>query len=156
MQLLDARVPEWRAVRLTFQQIVLALKDHHDAFGTFPSSRSTDPDVLSLAHWLNTQRAKLKAGSLPVERRRLLDNQASGWGDTPAQNWERILGEIAVYRRLHGYFPTPSDGEQRVRRMARWLSDQRTGRNVTPEREARLNEVLPGWRAGQQGQRFAA
>lgn len=150
--ILDERIPGWNnPVRLhetVFTRRVQDLKVYRDAYGSWPTARARDDFVASLAFWLNSARMAGREGTLAASYRALLDNQVPGWNDTVEQTWERTGHEIAEFRSRTGRMPSSISPEHSERRLARWMDDKRRGRNMTPERDAFLDEVLPGWRFG--------
>lgn len=150
---LNTELPGWRgriaSPPVPWEQRLVEVKTYRDAYGKWPSCRSSDPQTKILAAWVGSQRHN-RNGSPEVQAARLkvLDEQLPGWNETPAQAWFRIADDVAAFRDRIGEWPAYGSREATVRRMAKWLSDQRAGRNVSPEREAYLNEHLPGWRTG--------
>ncbi|HEX9089777.1 MAG TPA: helicase associated domain-containing protein [Arthrobacter sp.] len=155
--ILDERIPGWDdPVHLWDQAFALRvqeLKIYRDAYGKWPSLRSTDPRVAALAGWVNNTRTAAKEGALAPDRQALLDSQVPGWNDTVEQTWQRTAREIAEFTARNGRKPSSGSGEHSERRLARWTDDRRRGRNMTPERDAFLDDVLPGWRIGMKGGR---
>jgi len=157
--ILDDRIPGWdNPVRLretVFIRRVQDLKVYRDAYGTWPTSRSRDEFVASLAFWFGNIRVAGREDTLPARHRQLLDTQVPGWNDSVEQTWERTAHEIAEFSSRTGHMPSSISPEHSERRLARWMSDKRRGRNMTPARAALLDEVLPGWRFGMKGGRRA-
>jgi hypothetical protein len=148
LAILDERVPCWDAPRKGgggFTSRVHDLKVYRDACGVWPSLRSRDKDVLSLAKWLSQRRWFLRTGTLAPDRKALLDEQVPGWDETVQETWERTAREIATFREYHGRMPSGVVTEHSERRLSRWIDDMRRGRGLSPERKAFLDEVLPGW-----------
>ncbi|HEX9227278.1 MAG TPA: hypothetical protein VF885_11595 [Arthrobacter sp.] len=147
-QVLDERIPGWFVPRGANGRKAAArvreLKTYRDAYGKWPSGRSRDPVVSSLAVWFYTQRD----GAGTAETRALLDVQVPGWNETVQEAWERTAQEIATFRARHGELPSRSSVDPRVSGWGRWIDDMRRGRGMTPARTAHLDEVLPGWRSG--------
>jgi hypothetical protein len=145
---LDERFPGWFVPggvnRRKAEARVQQLKDYRDAYGKWPSGRSTDPVVKSLAVWYYIQRDGVGAAATRV----LLDAQVPGWNETVQETWERTAQEIAAFRARCAELPSRSSGDPRVRAWARWIDDMRRGRGMTPARTAHLDAVLPGWRIG--------
>lgn len=158
--ILDARIPGWDSpVRLwdtVFTRRVQDLKVYRDAYGTWPAARSRNEYVASLAFWINNARLTGRDGTLPQRHRALLDDQVAGWNDTVEQTWERTAHEIAEFASRNGRMPSSISPEHTERRLARWMDDKRRGRNMTPERDAVLDGVLPGWRIGMKVRRGAS
>ncbi|WP_028245550.1 helicase associated domain-containing protein [Pseudoclavibacter soli] len=141
--LLDAELPDWGE---TNAPQIHPLEDHLDnvvAFrtehGRLPKNREPE------GQWLQHQRRAARKGSLPPERRSLLDQQLPGWNDTNAPQrhpFENHLANVAVFRAEHGRFPKQSEPE------GMWLNEQRKSARrgkLSPERRALLDQQLPGW-----------
>lgn len=147
--ILDSRFPGWNARRtaawIPFEERLRQLKIHFDAYSAWPSSRSCDPQVLSLCRWLTVQRIAARAGQMSQARKARLDNQVPGWNETFQETWERTAEEIAVFRERHRRMPSGVSTEHNERRLSRWLDDMRRGRGLSPERKDFLDEVLPEW-----------
>ena len=145
---LDERIPGWLIPRGAHGRKAAArvqeLKTYRDAYGKWPSKRSRDPVVSSLAGWYYTQRE----GAGTAQTRALLDAQVPGWNETVQETWERTAQEIATFRARHGELPSASSKVPHVKAWGRWIGDMRRGRGMTPARTAHLNAVLPGWRIG--------
>lgn len=145
---LNENLPGWdvppRVNEAKAAERVKALKTYRDAYGKWPSKRSTDRAVVELAQWHSYEKQGLGTAST----RALLDGQVPGWNETVQETWERTAQEIATFRARYGELPSASSRVAHVRAWGRWISDMRTGRGMTPERTAHLDGVLPGWRAG--------
>lgn len=113
----------------------------------------------TLAGWLTRRREQAAAGSLSPAYAQGLD-RIPGWRDQPtkrdadAARWKQRLAEVTAYLAAGNDWPRHNkteDHEERV--LGVWLHTQRMdyrAGKLTPAKETRLNEVIPGWRQGRQ------
>jgi hypothetical protein len=147
-QALNEHLPGWdvppRVNEAKAAARVGELKAYRDAHGKWPSKRSGTAKEKDLATWFYIQRQGFGTALTWA----LLDVQVPGWNETVQETWERTVQEIATFRARLGEMPSSSSKDSRIRAWGRWLGDMRRGRGLTPEREAHLDAVLPGWRTG--------
>jgi hypothetical protein len=125
-----------------------------------PSQYADDARERALFYWLRNQRTSLRNGLLLPERRVLLDQGLPGWnvvilgGDRrSARNqsvWSVRVRQLGQHVRKHGRNPVVSpDVFPAELVLGRWLAIQRHAYRkgmLHPDREAKLDEVAPGWR----------
>jgi len=114
-----------------------------------PSNWSPDP---RLGPWVARQRHQFRAGLLPEDRRRRLEDAGIEWprergrSQSRDREWERMFELLSAYRREHGHCKVPKGWTENPR-LARWVLRQRhylrTG-SLRPDRRARLEEL--GWK----------
>lgn len=64
--------------------------------------------------------------------------------------WCTTLHRLAEFSRENGRMPKAAENDGRAPHLGRWLSDQKSGRGLTPSRAQQLNEQAPGWHMGNQ------
>lgn len=151
--LLDTALPNWlSSVEASWQKSfskVLRFNEQHG--GLPPNSRRSNAETLSLAVWVQRQRALLRDGKLRPERREMLDTALPGWDSTGRadKEWQTMFSRVLDYRDCYGCLPTVAAGIDPERRtLAGWVSGQRhRARNgrLEPHRLALLNKAFPGW-----------
>jgi len=77
----------------------------------------------------------------------------------PTVQWLETLDAVSRFCSERGRFPTSTDPDAGVCRLARWLQDQRSRLRrgvLRPEQRRRLDGALPGWADNQQARLGAA
>lgn len=127
----------------------------YEAEGRLPvASRSVRETAL--AGWLARRRAQAAAGTLSPAYAAL--DTIPNWRDHPtkrdidAARWKQRLAEVAAYLAAGNEWPRVNKTDDRDERvLGVWLHTQRIDYRIgklTAAKEARLNEVIPGWRQG--------
>ena len=144
---LDENVPGWRDAfrdRLWLERaeaLVVFVREN----GRMPYKSDG-----ALGQWLSAQRqASVGNGRYrwTPERRAWLDEHVPAWADPLEIIWHAMAEKLVVYVAENEHLPTGGDGE-----LGRWLKAQRQALRATsrarwdPQREAFLDENLPGWR----------
>ncbi len=142
------------AVVLQMVQDVVAF---YRAEGRLPSGHAKSPQETTLGRWLYLRRRESQKGTLSPTVRDGLD-VIPGWGLASKREaedearWQKRFQQVKDLRDAGGEWPrhqkTP-DADERV--LGVWLHGQRINYNqgkLAPEKEALLNEHLPGWRDG--------
>jgi hypothetical protein len=111
----------------------------------------------ALASWLKRQREAAENGTLAPAYAEALD-EIPGWRNPPnkqaddAARWDRRLTETAAWMAAGNQLPRHNKTDDREERtLGVWLHTQRIDHRagkLTPTKEARLNEAIPGWRHG--------
>lgn len=139
---------------LQMMQDVLAFYRAEDRM---PSARAKSPQEARLGRWLYLRRKEAKKGTLSPAVRDGLDvipgwDQASPKKAEDEARWQKRFQQVKELREAGSDWPrhqkTP-DADERV--LGVWLHGQRINYNqgkMAPEKEALLNEHLPGWRGG--------
>lgn len=149
--LLDERLPLWRGFLGTKWEDSLekAVETRDESIGY--TYKSCDDDI---NEWMSRQRNTAKKGKMKKSRRAMLDAKIPDWElgrlDFRESQWEEKLQNTAELWRKHGRIFFKSEDPE-VIPLAKWLSMQRDRYNngiLLPERERRLDEVLPQWRSG--------
>jgi hypothetical protein len=112
------------------------------AHGRSPSTYSQKESEISIAHWMYRQRALKKAGKLPEDRIRALD-ETSGWqwGQSLSDEWQARFDELMGHVLKFGSIPSCDIP------IGRWCCAQRKRRKdglLEKDRENLLASV-PGW-----------
>jgi hypothetical protein len=129
----------------------------HQDQGRLPASHGRSSRERALAAWLGNRRRQAAKGTLsPTYREGLA--VIPGWDKTSRSKaddearWQQRLEELQGIRAAGGDWPRhqkTDDLDERT--LGVWLHgqriDYRAGR-LAPEKEKKLNEVLPGWREG--------
>lgn len=139
-----------------FGEYVRFLRQHERA----PSQYADQASERSLFYWLRNQRTSLRNGLLLPERRMQLGQSLPGWnvvtlgGDRRSVRnhsvWSERLQQLGQHVRKHGRNPVVSPHvfpEEHA--LGKWLAIQRAAQRkgeLHPDREAKLDEVAPGWR----------
>jgi len=149
---LDQTLDTWRTSRMD-NWFIFIEECHAFALehGTLPSpSASASPAEKKLNTWVANQYARMKKGTMPLDRIALMDSKVPGWRLSPKDKWMERVNIVAEYKREHGKFPAISSlSAPEIRKLGVWLSNHRakakTG-TLEPERELILDSNLPGWR----------
>jgi hypothetical protein len=97
------------------------------------------PENPGLGSWLSGQR--LRRGSLPLVRRRLLE--MAGMDLTPLDNqWEAMFQELAAFKAVYGHCRV---SERHNRKLALWVGNIRARHKVTPVQKRRLDKLGFAW-----------
>lgn len=106
----------------------------------FPAQTATEAAERKLASWLQYQRGH----ALP-DRIEALDRMVPIWRKASFDSrWETQLEGAASFAAAHGRHPRTGSSDRQEQLLGYWLVYQRQG--ATPERAARLDSRLPGWR----------
>lgn len=153
--------PLWLTVRKTEEWFRLQaenLAEFHAEHERWPTSIGMDADEKKLGIWLQNQRqAKRGQGNYKwsSDRETLLNEICPGWFDvgvgrgTGRGKWGDTLDKLAAWLEEQGKKPRLTSSNEDERRLATWLSNQKSHRKRgvqwSPEREAALSAVYPGW-----------
>ncbi|GAA4034112.1 hypothetical protein GCM10023063_17580 [Arthrobacter methylotrophus] len=108
--------------------------------GRPPAQGAADDAERKLASWLNHQRGH----ALP-DRVEALDRAIRTWRQTTFDlRWEKHLKATAAFSATYGHHPRPGSSDRDEKMLGSWLVKQR--QNTTPERAARLDSMISGWR----------
>lgn len=169
---LDVVAPGWRARNKGDAWLIKAndVAGFFQSHTSWPSAYSQDPTEAGLGSWLQNQRHLCKSaekgsssrGWTP-ERHAYLDRVMPGWmGADREATWKLTADTVAEHFRLTGRWPSKASSEAEVARIGAWLTSQRVaakglGESAwTPDREAYLDRIAPGWRgSGIRGERTA-
>lgn len=129
----------------------------HKAEGRLPTTGGRTARERALGVWLHRRRQDAAAGTLSPTYREGLDT-IPGWEVPSSQKsdnkarWAHRLAELLEYKAAGNDWPrhkNPSSEQERA--VGVWLHVQRISHcegTMTPEREAQLNNAVPGWREG--------
>lgn len=130
---------------------------YFEATERLPSTGGKTARERALGAWLHRQRQLSAAGTISPTYREGL-SVIPGWDAGPsyrdrhATQWEQRLQELVDYRAAGNESPRHQKTDDTYERtLGIWLHGQRISRRdgtLAPEREKRLNELLPGWQAG--------
>jgi hypothetical protein len=109
-----------------------------------PSERSGDPEVAFHGRWLGKQRRN--AGKVGESRSTRLDSRLPAWRETTEHRWLIKVAYVKAFEASHGCFPSSGSKDAEEAAAATWLSRQRMGDGMTPERDAVLEAEIPRWR----------
>jgi hypothetical protein len=146
---LDELVPGWNSphrLRLSWDEMLTRTVQFKAQRGRWPSALSSDSDERALANWLYRQ-------TKHAGRAAKLDSALLNWRRRPSgdtERWNTRLEGVLEHVRRYGRLPamgsaTPPEEYA----LGKWLSVQRYALKkgtLYPERLARLDELLPGWR----------
>lgn len=149
--LLDERLPLWRGINDAQWEECLqrAAQTRNESV----SSTYYSNDYAS-NEWMGHQRRASKNGKMWEFRREMLEAKIPDWEGMSLRDsqWEENLQRAADFWRDHNTFPFISkDPEAASASIVQWLSIQRERHHkgiLLPEREERLDQILPQWRAG--------
>jgi Helicase associated domain len=156
---LDRLVPGWSSLhrlRPSWDQTLLRMVEFKNNTGRWPSAISEDRRERALAAWLYRQRSTTRHVSdrEHAERIAKLDKALPHWRDhhprRQDQRWNMRLNQLLDHTREHGRLPVlraSSSSEEYM--LAKWLAVQRYAwkkGQLHPEREAKLDQLVPGWR----------
>jgi Helicase associated domain len=160
LEKLERVLPGWSSpnrLRPSWNQTLARVVQFKTAYGRWPSNASSDHAERSLANWLYRQAAARTESRdrQHAERIAKLNNALPGWrrrrrpsGDT--ERWNSRLEHVLEHVRTYGRLPTTrSTTSPEEYALGKWLSVQRYALKkgtLYPERLARLDELLPGWR----------
>jgi len=111
--------------------------------GRAPKMTMKDPGELMLAMWLGGQVRPSRIGSLPPEKRKLLEEhgliQAAM---TNEKKWRKHLADYLEFVEKHGRTPSTFSGDAEEIKLARWRANQAKNnwRHVPPEKKNVLEE----------------
>jgi hypothetical protein len=125
-----------------------------------PSQHSEEPSERVLLYWLRNQRSSLRNGLLLPEKISKLNQALPGWSNVAPggfrassrgrSSWNHRLEQLSEHWHRHGRNPAiSSSGTPEERGLGKWLSAQRYALKkgtLHPERVAKLDELVPGWR----------
>jgi hypothetical protein len=129
----------------------------YEAEGRLPTTGGKTARERALGSWLHSRRKAAAAGTLsPVYRDGLAViphwNTQPTRTETNAAVWERRLGDLIDFRADgHDWPRHKGSGTEQERVLGVWLHVQRISfhkEKLAPEREARLDSSLSGWREG--------
>jgi hypothetical protein len=129
----------------------------YEAEGRLPTTGGKTMRERSLGVWLHRRRQDAAAGTLSPAYREVLD-AIPGWhqlstrqADNDAR-WSQRLAELADYLSAGHDWPRHKDTDtEQERVLGVWLHVQRISRRqktLSPDRDAQLDTVVPGWIAG--------
>ena len=140
-----------------FLRMMQDVIDFYGACGRLPSAHAKSPRETTLGRWLYLRRTEVQVGTLFPAVRAGLD-VIPGWDLASKRKvedevrWQQRLQQVKDLRDARCDWPrhqkTP-DLAERV--LGVWLHGQRINHNqgkLAAEKEALLNEHLPGWREG--------
>jgi len=164
--LLDSLIPGWlppltdkeQAWNVKADSVAEFYREH----GRWPAMGATVPaNERSIGAWLNNQRVAARGGkahgAFTDERRAYLDQVVPGWlpATRPPEasndhRWNARARELGDFMREHGRRPSMSATDKVEARLGAWAGRQRTALRMrtaamTPEREASLDRLAPGW-----------
>lgn len=111
---------------------------------------------IALGRWIAAQRRKKKAGNLPEEQARRLEELGMVWEPYRAQ-WEAMYAAAAVYFRVHGNLEVPSGyrtedglnlGKWICRQREAYLKGERNGKPYREDLARRLEQIGMIWSTG--------
>ena len=117
--------------------------------GRWPSTKARNPKEKTNGQWLNTQRTHYNAGTLSAEHTTALNTISPTWCQTFEDIWNQKCGEVGVFWRNTGRWPSTIAGNIEERTNGNWLSNQRranTAGTLSAERMTALNAISPTWR----------
>lgn len=127
------------------------------AEGRLPTTGASTARERALGVWLYRRRQEATAGTLSAAYREVL-SVLPGWNAGPsykARNdarWQQRLEELVAYRGGGNEWPRHKKSvTEQERVLGVWLHVQRISRRdgtLNPDREARLDALLPGWSEG--------
>jgi hypothetical protein len=96
-----------------------------------------------LAGWVMTQRSRKKKGTISLEQAARLDAIGFIWGvhDT---FWETMFVELTDYKQRFGHCNVPQRWPENPQ-LATWVGTQRSQKNLSTERKARLDALGFDW-----------
>lgn len=116
-----------------------------ERLGRFPTSGAQDPEEHRVAEWLSSQRTH--RSRMTPEQVRELDTRLPGWNRGREQVWQERLSWTSEFCRRNKRFPSQHSVNVVEASHAAWVRAQRrTATNLSDERAAQLDEMLPGWR----------
>lgn len=128
-----------------------------EASKRLPSTGGKTARERALGAWLHRQRQLSDAGTISPTYSEGL-SVIPGWDAGPSYQdrheaqWEQRLQALIGYRAAGNEWPRHQKTDDvHERTLGIWLHGQRINRRdgtLTPEREKKLNELLPGWQAG--------
>lgn len=116
------------------------------AHGRFPTATGKVPGERTLATWLTNHRQGKAA--ISQERRTAMNARIPEWDLTLEDIWRLKLQACVGFVQLHGRLPSSGkNAGEAEKKSAEWVGQQRKAKRVSrPDREAILDEQLPGWR----------
>ncbi len=130
----------------------------YEAEGRLPVSGRSRRES-TLAEWLTRRRRDAADGTLSPAYPEALDT-IPGWREHTAKRaadaarWKQRLEEVSAWLAVGNDWPRHQKTEaQEELTLGVWLHTQRIDRRagkLNEAKEARLNEVIPGWRQGRQ------
>jgi hypothetical protein len=116
------------------------------AHGRFPTATGKVPGERTLATWLTNHRQGKAA--ISQERRAAMNARIPEWDLTLEDIWRLKLQACVDFVHLHGRLPSSGkNAGEAEKKSAEWVGQQRKAKRVSrPDREAILDEQLPGWR----------
>jgi superfamily II DNA or RNA helicase len=159
---LDELDIDWQPARTAWRRAYGHAAEYYRRTGHLepgPLETVGDPP-LSLGRWLVAQRARRRAGTMPAEQVRLLEQIAMVW-DVRRSAWERGLAAARAYRTAHGNLDAPRTAVIGTPPypLGSWLhtlrKDHRADK-LAPERAAALSALGMDWNPGRGPRRAAA
>ena len=163
-EFLNANVPGWdttweeKVEREWYRKAADLAAFRADA-GRWPSGNSSDPAEREIAGFRTQARAKKRGAMNPpltAEQIMHLNATVPGWTSTRDQEavWDDNARLLALFCAGRGRWPKISSADPLERRLSRWHHDVRGAAsggkirmNITDDRRALLDSVVPGWDA---------
>lgn len=135
----------------SLEEVILLYREE----GRLPSGNARSARERALRSWLSRRRRESEGGTLAAVYQEGL-KEIPGW-DAPASQkeryeaaWEKRLEELTAYHAKCARWPLEQGAESGEERgLGAWLRYQRNNYRtgaLRPDREARLDAALPGWR----------
>ena len=119
------------------------LKEHN---GEYPSKNSTDPEIKSLARWVDRQRRAYNNGELSQDRINLLNKINFVFEPLSAdEKWRANYKKFIKYLEEHnGEYPSKNSTDPKIKYLATWVQTQRQfykNNKLTQDRIDLLNKI---------------
>lgn len=127
------------------------LKDYYAQHGKLPTSSSESEHAQSLARFVINMRG---SNVITDEQKSLLDSITTDWRLKKNDIWESSLNKAAAFYRKHDRLPVHSKTDKNEMVLRSWIEGNKRV-NLSPERKARLDQMLPGWNETEQDRWYA-
>ncbi|MFE6966762.1 helicase associated domain-containing protein [Agromyces sp. NPDC057679] len=120
--------------------------------GRNPDHVSESRDERDAAMWFRSQRVAVKAGALPKDRITYLDALCPNWQDAAVFSWFSRAAAVQQHFAATGSLPRSTCDDTTERRLAAWLTKQRSLLAVgelRPDLSRWLERNVPGWQSPQ-------
>ena len=133
----------WNVKDEAWRRMFQKLSDFHSKHGTADVPRNWEEDA-ELGRWVNTQRNRLKRGTILEEEIGKLNSLGFEWNPLDA-HWDKMYASLIDFSSEHGHCRVPR-GSKEYGELSAWVSSLRSRRKkLSAEKIARLAQAGFSW-----------